>query len=97
MLSLATVSAGGVRDRGSDLVPTRRDVLKGGGSAVLVGLAGSSAAAELVGTATAVGASESAVAASAPSATAVPGFRPGGPGPLYWSTYDYENVANVII
>ena len=28
---------------------------------------------------------------------AVPGFRPGGPGPLYWSTYDYENVSNTII
>ena len=29
--------------------------------------------------------------------TAMPGFRPGGPGPLYWSTYDYENVLNAII
>jgi len=27
----------------------------------------------------------------------VPGFRPGGPGPLYWSTYGYENLFNKII
>ena len=29
--------------------------------------------------------------------TAVPGFRRGGAGPLYWSTYDYEEVTNAII
>ena len=37
------------------------------------------------------------MAASEQTAPAAPGFRPGGPGPLYWSTYDYENVSNTII
>ena len=78
-------------------MPTRREVLKGGGGAVLVGLAGSAAGADVAGTATAAGASESSLATSAAAPTAVPGFRPGGPGPLYWSTYDYENVSNTII
>ena len=78
-------------------MPTRRELLKGGGGAVLVGLAGSAAGADVAGTATAAGASESSLATSAPAPTAVPGFRPGGPGPLYWSTYDYENVSNTII
>ena len=45
----------------------------------------------------AAGASRIHIAASAPAPTALPGFRPGGPGPLYWSTYDYENVSNTII
>ena len=27
----------------------------------------------------------------------MPGFRRGGAGPLYWSTYDYENVSNTLI
>jgi hypothetical protein len=78
-------------------VPTRREVLKGGGGAVLVGLAGSAVAADVAGTATAAGGSESPLATSPPAPSAVPGFRPGGPGPLYWSTYDYENVSNTII
>jgi len=72
-------------------------LLKGGGGAVLVGLAGSAAGAGVVGPTTPAGASESSGAASAPAPAAVPGFRPGGPGPLYWSTYDYEEVSNTII
>ena len=27
----------------------------------------------------------------------LPASRPGGAGPLYWSTYDYENVTNTLI
>ena len=30
-------------------------------------------------------------------AVTAPGFRPGGAGPLYWSTYAYEFFNNVII
>ena len=78
-------------------MPTRREVLKSGGGAVLVGLAGSTAGAEALGSPTTAGAAESSVAPSAPTAPAAPGFRRGGPGPLYWSTYDYENVSNAII
>ena len=78
-------------------MPTRRELLKGGGGAVLVGLAGSAAGGAVAGTAGTAGASESSEAVSAPAPVAVPGFRPGGPGPLYWSTYDYENVSNTLI
>ena len=78
-------------------MPTRRELLKGGGGAVLAGLAGSAVLAEAAGSAPQSGASESAVAALEQAPSAVPGFRPGGPGPLYWSTYDYENVLNTII
>ncbi len=75
-------------------MPTRRELLKGGGGAALVGLAGSAAGTGVVGATTQAGASESSVASSAPASTGAPGFRPGGPGPLYWSTYDYEEVSN---
>ena len=78
-------------------MPTRRELLKGGGGAVLVGLAGYSVGADVLGAATPSGASESSEAALGEAAAAAPGFRPGGPGPLYWSTYDYENVLNTII
>ena len=78
-------------------MPTRRELLKGGGGAVLAGLAGSSVGAGLLGAATPSGASESSGAALEHAPAAMPGFRPGGPGPLYWSTYDYENVLNTII
>jgi glucan 1,6-alpha-isomaltosidase len=63
----------------------------------LAGLAGSSVGAGVLGAASPSGASESSEAALEQAPTAVPGFRPGGPGPLYWSTYDYENVLNTII
>ena len=64
---------------------------------VLAGLAGSSAGAEVLGSATPAGASAWSLAALERAPSAAPGFRPGGPGPLYWSTYDYENVLNTII
>ena len=79
-------------------MPTRREVLKGGGGAVLVGLAGSAAGADVVRDGH--GSRCERILAGrrpAPAPAAVPGFRPGGPGPLYWSTYDYENVSNTII
>ena len=78
-------------------MPTRRELLKGGGGAVLAGLAGSSAGVDVLGSGTPAGASESRLAALEQAPSSVPGFRPGGPGPLYWSTYDYENVLNTII
>ncbi len=78
-------------------MPTRRELLKGGGGAVLVGLAGPSAGAIAAGAATTVSAAGSSGAASGQATSAAPGFRRGGPGPLYWSTYDYENVTNTII
>jgi hypothetical protein len=77
-------------------VPTRREVLKiGGGAAVLAGLAAacsdSSTAAPKTHTAATLAAAAQSTAAAAPR------WRPGGAGPLYWSTYDYENSKNVII
>jgi glucan 1,6-alpha-isomaltosidase len=78
-------------------MPTRRELLKGGGGAVLVGLAGSSAGATAAGAATTVSAAGSSGAASERATSTAPGFRRGGSGPLYWSTYDYENVTNTII
>jgi glucan 1,6-alpha-isomaltosidase len=77
-------------------VPTRRDVLKGGGGAVLAGLAASSVETAAGGT-TAPAAPDVSPADSARPVARVPGFRPGGPGPLYWSTYDYEEVTNTLI
>ena len=78
-------------------MPTRREVLKGGGGAVLAGLAASSVTSDAVGAATAPGAAGSSAADSGQALPRAPGFRPGGPGPLYWSTYGYENVTNTLI
>ena len=78
-------------------MPTRRELLKGSGGAVLAGLGGAAVSADIAGKPTAAGASASELVASTPAPAAVPGFRPGGPGPLYWSTYDYENVSNTLI
>jgi alpha-glucosidase len=77
-------------------VPTRRDVLKGGGGTLLAGLAAASAVPRA---AAAAGrrAAGSAEATSAPPAPTVGGFRPGGAGPLYWSTYGYEFTTNTLI
>jgi alpha-glucosidase len=81
-------------------VPTRRDVLKmGGGAAVLAGLP------SLAGACSSDGATQPkaraadalAVAHTGTNAATAPRFRPGGAGPLYWSTYGYENSKNVII
>ena len=79
--------AGGARQKDVSGVPTRRDVLKGGGGVVLAGLAGSSAGAT----------SADAGQSLSVSTGRAPGYRPGGPGPLYWSTYGYENLFNKII
>ena len=75
---------------------TRRNLLKGGGGAVLAGLAGSSTRATAAeASTTPSGPRTSAVADFA--VAAAPGFRPGGAGPLYWSTYGYEFFQNVLI
>jgi glucan 1,6-alpha-isomaltosidase len=76
-------------------VPTRRDLLKGGGGAVLAGLAGSSTA-RAAGAVTTPDEPGSAAASGQIPATA-PAFRAGGAGPLYWTTYGYENVTNSLI
>ena len=81
-----------IRDGVGDLVPTRREVLKGGGGAVLAGLVGSLTGADPAGAATPAVA-ELSVAVSQDA----PGFRPGGAGPLYWSTYGYEFSNNTLI
>jgi hypothetical protein len=78
-------------------LPTRRDVLKSGGGAVLAGLAVSSADAQVAGAATKRGHTRSSPVAPELKAAIAPGFRPGGAGPLYWSTYAYEFFNNVII
>jgi alpha-glucosidase len=77
-------------------VPTRREVLKiGGGAAVLAGLAASCSSAKAAGPATRAATT---LATSPPSTgTTAARFRPGGAGPLYWSTYGYENGKNVLI
>ena len=71
-------------------MPTRRDVLKGGGGALLAGLAVASTDCNSTVAAT----TSSAAGLSAATTGLVPptpAFRPGGAGPLYWSTYGYEN------
>jgi glucan 1,6-alpha-isomaltosidase len=78
-------------------VPTRREVLKGGGGAVLAGLAASVAGSNAAGaTSTLREAASSAVPSRSRHAPS-PRFRPGGAGPLYWSTYGYENSKNILI
>jgi glucan 1,6-alpha-isomaltosidase len=71
---------------------TRRELLKGGGAAVVGGLAvaslGASAGAASIGD----------VKADVGTSAAPDGqFRRGGPGPLYWSTYGYNNAMNAAI
>ncbi len=77
-------------------MPTRRDVLKGGGGAVLAGLAGSLAAADAAAAAT-TGDAGPAAAGTELASTTTPAFRSGGAGPLYWSTYGYEYLENTLI
>jgi hypothetical protein len=78
-------------------VPTRRDVLKGSGGAVLSGLAGSLIGTEAAGATTTSGDAGSSPAPSGSAAPSKSGFRPGGPGPLYWSTYGWELLENALI
>ena len=79
-------------------MPTRRDVLKGGGGAVLAGLAGSSVGADAAGGGDHAGdAGTSLRPRPEPAPPTTPAFRPGGAGPLYWSTYGYEFLKNVLI
>jgi glucan 1,6-alpha-isomaltosidase len=78
-------------------VLTRRDLLKGGGGAVLAGLAASSTGATAAGAATTPDDAADARAALALAPTTAPSFRPGGAGPLYWSTYGYEFSKNTLI
>jgi glucan 1,6-alpha-isomaltosidase len=85
------------RDKGSIRVPTRREVLKGGGGAVLAGLAESSTGATAAWAATTPGDVTSSAATPELVAATSPAFRPGGAGPLYWSTYGYEFFNNVLI
>ena len=79
-------------------MPTRREVLKGGGGAVLAGLAGS-VAADAAGAATtrAAGAAGTRSPTRDRQPTGHPGSDRGGAGPLYWSTYGYENIKNILI
>jgi glucan 1,6-alpha-isomaltosidase len=77
-------------------VPTRRDVLKGGGGALLAGLAVSTAGCSLTGAAT----TSSDAGTSPDVGQTLPttlGFRPGGAGPLYWTTYGYEYLENTLM
>jgi glucan 1,6-alpha-isomaltosidase len=78
-------------------VPTRRDVLKGGGGALLAGLAGSSMEADAAGATTTPGNAGTSVGANGPTPATTPAFKPGGAGPLYWSTYGYEFTKNILI
>jgi len=78
-------------------VPTRRDVLKGGGGALLAGLAGSSISANSAGAATPPGDAGTSAAAAGLAPPTPPAFRPGGAGPLYWTTYGYEYSKNTLI
>jgi glucan 1,6-alpha-isomaltosidase len=77
-------------------VPTRRELLKGGGGAVLAGLVATATGSDAAGAATTPGSAGPSVAGldQIPTATA---FRPGGAGPLYWSTYGYEFFTNTLI
>ena len=78
-------------------MPTRRDVLKGGGGALLAGLAGSSISANSAGAATPPGDAGTSAAAAGLAPPTPPAFRPGGAGPLYWTTYGYEYSKNTLI
>jgi glucan 1,6-alpha-isomaltosidase len=78
-------------------VPTRREVLKSGGGAVLAGLAGTLVGGTTAARATTTGDAEALVAPPQSTRATAPAFRPGGAGPLYWSTYGYENATNTLI
>ncbi len=77
-------------------MPTRRDVLKGGGGALLAGVASTAGAHAAGATGTSRDRRSSRTGSGLTPPTA-PGFRPGGAGPLYWSTYGYEFFNNTLI
>jgi alpha-glucosidase len=77
-------------------VPTRRDVLKGGGGTLLAGLAAASAGTQ-VAAAAGRRAAGAALSTGGPRSPTTAAFRPGGAGPLYWSTYGYEFSSNTLI
>ncbi|HEX4493432.1 MAG TPA: carbohydrate-binding protein [Acidimicrobiia bacterium] len=78
-------------------MPTRREVLKGGGGAVLAGAAGWFGRGTAAHAATPDHDVEPRAASSATRSATARAFRPGGAGPLYWSTYGYENSTNTMI
>jgi alpha-glucosidase len=94
--ALATVP-GGFETKGSDRVPTRREGLTSGGGALLAGRAGPSIGAGAAEAATPPADARTSPAVAGPTATITPAFRPGGAGPLYWSTYGYEYTKNTLI
>jgi hypothetical protein len=94
---LATVLPRGLETEGCDQLPTRRQLLKGGGGVALAGLAGSLSGANGAGASTTPGVAESVAAATGREPRTARAFRPGGTGPLYWSTYGYEFFNNTLI
>ena len=72
---------------------SRRAFIKGGGATVIGGLAG----AALSSCTTQGAAVELSDIDPVVAATDNVQFRPGGAGPLYWSTYGYEYLENVLI
>lgn len=78
-------------------MPTRRDVLKGGGGTILAGLAASAVGATAAGAATTPDVAVTSPGAPGLATPPAPAFKPGGTGPLYWSTYGYEFFKNTII
>ena len=91
------MSPRGSNQRGVIGCRTRRDLLKGGGGAVLVGLAGSSTNLDAAGASTTAAEAGSCTPVPGSKASTEPAFRPGGAGPLYWSTYGYEFFNNTLI
>jgi alpha-glucosidase len=69
----------------------------GGGAAVLAGLGGSCSSGSTTEAKAPPARAIDAVASTPPARAAAARFRPGGAGPLYWSTYGYENSKNVLI
>jgi alpha-glucosidase len=72
-------------------------LLKGGGGAVLAGLAASSTGATAAEAAATPGNARTLEVSTQLEDAITPAFRRGGAGPLYWSTYGYENSKNVLI
>jgi hypothetical protein len=82
-------------------MPSRRAVLKAGGSKAAGGITGASLVSTPADAASAGGQGGASVdttlATTERPDTIMKPFRKGGPGPLYWSTYGYSNATNVQI